>query len=218
MSRDCQQVPAREVLEGVAFAGEALAPLFLHDPSLAAVQPSLEAFAHLDAAAAACEWPFVTREEAAEALTLMVQGLAAGADAALVGEYRRLFVGPGKKAAPPWGSVYLDRDQVIFGASTLQLRAWMRAHGVAQVADTTMPEDHLGYQLACAAWLARTKPELVGEYLSLHVLTWAPHFLGIVEEEARHGFYRGLALLTRATLEGMRAVLGLSVEEPRFYR
>ena len=34
-------------------------------------------------------------------------------------EYRRLFVGPGHLPAPPWGSVYTDRECVIFGEATL---------------------------------------------------------------------------------------------------
>ncbi len=54
------------------------------------------------------------------------------ADDDLTWEFRRLFVGPGVKPAPPWGSVYTDRDRVVFGASTLELRAWMRERGVAR--------------------------------------------------------------------------------------
>ena len=51
----------------------------------------------------------------------MLRGLAAGyVDEDLYWEYRRLFVGPQAKVAPPWGSVYLDKDQVIFGASTME--------------------------------------------------------------------------------------------------
>ncbi len=32
--------------------------------------------------------------------------------------------------APPWGSVWLDKENVLFGDSTLALREWMRANGI----------------------------------------------------------------------------------------
>ena len=67
-------------------------------------------------------------------------------------EYRRLFVGPAPKPAPPWGSVYTDRECVVFGESTLALRAWMRAQGIARLVDDKTPEDHIGLMLVLMAW------------------------------------------------------------------
>ena len=120
----------------------------------------------------------------------MVEGLAAGADNDdLVWEYRRPFVGPGRFPAPPWGSVYTARECVIFGESTLALRAWMRRAGINRTTDERTPEDHIGLMLAMLAFLATTHP-----------------------------FYRGLAQLTRASLEGLGAARELSVTLPRFYR
>ena len=36
----------------------------------------------------------------------------------------------------------------MFGETTLALRAWMRAHGVARATDEKTPEDHIGLMLA----------------------------------------------------------------------
>ncbi|MFR1639066.1 MAG: hypothetical protein ACLSVD_07750 [Eggerthellaceae bacterium] len=33
-------------------------------------------------------------------------------------------------AAPPWGSVYLDSESVLFGDSCIALGRWMRARGI----------------------------------------------------------------------------------------
>lgn len=207
------------VLDAVAFAGDALAPFFLQDPLTGDAGASFEAMAALDPAAAAAEWPFAEEGEAREALGLMVAGLAGGAgDEGLAWEYRRLFVGPAPKPAPPWGSVYTDRECVVFGASTLELRAWMRGRGVARLAGDGEPEDHIGLMLALMAWLARNRPADLDEYLRGHLLTWAPHFLGELAGAARHPFYEGLARLTASTLEGIRAERGLKVAVPRFYR
>ncbi len=149
----------------------------------------------------------------------MRAGLAAGADHDdLVWEYRRLFVGPGRLPAPPWGSVYTDHDCVIFGESTLTLRAWMRARGIQRLGDERTPEDHIGLMLALLSFLAAERPELVDEYLRDHLLTWAPHYLEGLAEAADHSFYRGLARLTRATLLGMQQERELAVNLPRFYR
>ena len=206
-------------LEAVAVAGDTLAPFFLQDPRTGTAGPAFAAMAALDAGAAAAEWPFAEEGEARAALGLMTGGLAGGCEADdLVWEYRRLFVGPAPKPAPPWGSVYTDRECVVFGASTLALRAWMRGRGIARLADDKTPEDHIGLMLSLMAYLARNQPEDLDEFLQEHLLTWSSHFLEQLIEAAAHPFYEGLARLAKATLEGVQQVRGLDVTYPRFYR
>ncbi|MEC4183618.1 Tat proofreading chaperone DmsD [Adlercreutzia sp. R21] len=208
-----------ENMEAVVFAGSALAPFFLEDPRTGAAATAFEALRALDVADGGEEWPFVDASEASACLALMQEGLADGVgDDALVWEYRRQFVGPGHFPAPPWGSVYTDRECVIFGESTLALRAWMRGHGIQRTTDERTPEDHIGLMLAMLAFLAQERPELVDEYLCGHLLTWAPHYLETLEEATEHPFYQGLARLTRATLLGLQKDRELTVELPRFYR
>lgn len=208
--------------EGIALVGSTLGPFYLNDPQNDAdvIVPGLEAIAALDVEAAAEEWPFVSHEEAERALGLMRDGLAAGPDAnELMWEYRRLFVGPARKPAPPWGSVYTDKDMVVFGASTMALRDWMRHAGVAMAKGSSdEPEDHIGIMLELLAWLAQEHPELIAEYLTDHLLPWSSHFLDQLEEAADHPFYEGLAALTRASLEGMQEEFELEVVYPQFYR
>ncbi len=209
-------------LAGIAFAGATLGPFFSLDPKIdqAKLAPAAQAICELDVPAAAAAWPFVGDSDAAGCLSLMQEGLAEGLDApALVDEYRRLFVGPAAKVAPPWGSVYTDKDMVVFGASTIALKSWLRCHGVSVAkGESDEPEDHIGTMLSLMGWLAQNKPEALCEYLQLHLLTWAGHFLGIVEAQATHPFYRGLARLTNLTLAGIQSDLCLEVQTPRFYR
>lgn len=213
------------MLEGVAFVGETLAPFFLQDPRTGDAGASFTAMGYLDPQAAAAEWPFADESEAARGLELMVEGLSGSfgdgtfeADDSLTWEYRRLFIGPAAKPAPPWGSVYTDRECVVFGATTLALRAWMREHGVARATDEKTPEDHIGLMLALMAWIARNQPESLDEYLRLHLLTWSSHFLEQLGEAAGQPFYEGLAWLAKASLEGIQEAFGLEVAYPRFYR
>ena len=207
-----------EMVEAVAFVGDTLAPFFLEDPEKGAAGDSFAAMASIDARAAADEWPFAEHADALNGLADMVSGLADGITDELIWEYRRLFVGPGHLPVPPWGSVYTDRECVVFGETTLELRAWMRERGIARSSDEKTPEDHIGLMLALMSHLCRTQPEHLDEYLCAHLLTWAPHYLEELASEATHPFYRGLANLTRATLTGIREFRGLVVKTPRFYK
>ena len=208
-----------DVLEGIAFVGETLGPFFLQDPKTGEAGAAFQALAALDVDAAAAEWPFAGEAEARACLALMKEGLAHGIeDDDLVWEYRRLFVGPAPKPAPPWGSVYTDRECVVFGESTLALRAWMRAQGIARLVDDKTPEDHIGLMLVLMAWIARNQPSDLDDYLRLHLLPWSSHFLDELAEAAKQPFYEGLARLAKASLEGIQSERALDVAYPRFYR
>ncbi len=217
MDENMQDGP--DVLEGIAFVGETLGPFFLQDPKTGEAGAAFRALAALDVDAAAAEWPFADEAEARACLALMKEGLAHGADDDdLVWEYRRLFVGPAPKPAPPWGSVYTDRECVVFGESTLALRAWMRAQGIARLVDDKTPEDHIGLMLVLMAWIARNQPADLDDYLRLHLLPWSSHFLDELAEAAKQPFYEGLARLAKASLEGIQSERALDVAYPRFYR
>lgn len=222
-----------KTLEGIAFAGRTLGPLFRYDPLLdrEKVEALYVALARSNPTALCEEWPFVAPGEALEPITDMVRGAklfedelavdneSLAATSSLADEYRRLFVGPAKKAAAPWGSVYTDRDQVVFGLSTLELRKWLRKNGIeVRRGESEEPEDHIGTMLELMAWLADNRPELLGDYLQHHLLTWAPHFLALMQNAAADAFFTGLAALTRSTLLGIQDALSLDVVEPRFYR
>lgn len=220
---DDTQTPLNDNMRAAfVLIGSTLGPFFLNDPEHDAdrIKPGLEAIASLDLDAAADEWPFVEADQAKEALGKMRTGLEDGCESdALVWEYRRLFVGPAAKPAPPWGSVYTDKDRVVFGASTMELRAWMRKNGISIAKkESDEPEDHIGTMLVLLSWLSDKRPDLVKEFLRDHLLTWSSHFLTQLEEAAEQPFYEGLARLTRLSLEGAQETLGLHVDYPRYYR
>lgn len=208
-------------LQGVAFIGTSLGPFFRYDPAreFDVIGPSYDAIAQMDAREASREWPFANTDTVFRALCLMQEGLEDDFDEnAITWEYRRLFVGPGHKAAAPWGSVYTDKDGVMFGKTWVELREWMRETGLGVDRDAREPEDHIGLMLQLMAWLAENRPELLPDFLQLHLLPWAGHFLDHMRDAAQHPFFEGLAVLTKASLDGMQAELGLDVEIPRFYR
>lgn len=207
-----------EIMADAALVGDVLAPLFLCDPVSKDGEAVMQELATIDAGEAARDWPFVDDERALACFEEMAKGIREEGLEAASHEYRRLFVGPFALPCPPWGSVYTDRDCVMFGESTLALRSWMRQCGIAPLQGNKEPDDHIGRLIALMAWVAREMPERLDEYLSCHVLTWAFHYFDLLGEAARHPLYRGLASLSSATFAGMRDELALEVVTPRFYR
>lgn len=140
-------------------------------------------------------------------------------DERLRAAWQRLFVGPWALPAPPWGSVWLDRESVLFGDSTLALRQWMRDKGIAFEMAQNEPEDHFGALLLMAAWLSETGRDAErDQLLAWHLLPWSSRFLSVFIENAGHPFYRALGKLTRLTLAEWQSGLLIPVAEKPLYR
>lgn len=144
----------------------------------------------------------------------LLAGLAAPGDTdALHDAYLRLFIGPGPLKAPPWGSVWLDEEGVVYGASTLALQEFARAEGVTIAGPDSGPEDHFGAVLWLGAWLlAERRQDAFDTLMNTHLMPWAPAYLDafekaaaeIAEETPEAGFYVAAAALARVTLDEVR--------------
>ncbi|KAA9001093.1 Tat proofreading chaperone DmsD [Affinibrenneria salicis] len=162
-------------------------------------------------------WPCGRCEASAAALGQMVSGLAGEHRRALKQDWQRLFIGPDRLPAPPWGSVYLDRESVLFGDSTLALRQWLRQRGIAPQLERREPEDHIGLMLMLAAWTAENQPAWLDELLAEHLLPWAMRYLELLEPGARHPFYLGLARLARISLNDWREARRITVAKKAIF-
>ena len=103
-------------------------------------------------------------------------------------------------------------------SKTPAIRDFLKRHQIAFQAQQDEPEDHIGLMLMLAAYLSETRPHLLVEFLSQHLLTWAPHFFTKLANVENHPFYQGLAKLTLITLDDWKQKLNLSVPDVRFYR
>lgn len=200
------------LLEQADFIGRTFGAIFLADPiiDVSTLEPFISAFAEMDLESAATEWPFTNRETAWFCLADLSRGsrMALKDMEELAWDYRRLFMGPGHKEAPPWGSVYTGDDRVLFGDTTLALRDWKRSNRIATNI-TSEPDDHIGYLLELIAWVATHRPELLAELLAEHMLAWTSDFFSLMRAKAQTPFYRALAMLTDASLKGMASELAL---------
>lgn len=202
----------QNTFQQISLYGRLLGASFYYEPSDSRIAGVLDFFRQPTWTQ---EWEIPLEEKACEKITALInQGLTQD----LTEQYQNLFIGPNELVAPPWGSVYLDPECVIFGNSLLALRDFLKRHQIAFQAQQDEPEDHIGLMLMLAAYLAETRPHLLVEFLSQHLLTWTPHFLTKLANVENHPFYQGLAQLTLITLDDWKQKLSLSVPDVRFYR
>ena len=197
--------------DALAFSARVLGALFYFAPDSALAEPLVAALRDGEWAG---QWPYPL--ENADALST---AFASHSDESLAEAWQRLFIGPSALPSPPWGSVWLDRENVLFGDSTLALRQWMRENAIAFDVEQNKPEDHFGTLLMLAAWLVENdRPEACEQLLAWHLLPWAPRFLKEFVEKANHPFFTALGQLAQHTLTQWQSQLLIPVADKKLYR
>ncbi|TKI07929.1 Tat proofreading chaperone DmsD [Martelella alba] len=199
----------------VALSGRVLGQLLSAPPDAPACQSLL---ANMLDESWIDEWPYGEPDDLQEIAGLFTAGLADNVAETPQEAYQRLFIGPYALPAPPWGSVYLDKESVLFGESTLALRRWLRENSVSLERQGNEPEDHIGTLLLLAAWLAEQGRTREGDVLlAEHLFPWVFRFLALLETHAAQPLYQGTAALTRLTLTAWRAECPLAVPPLELY-
>ncbi|EIJ69036.1 Tat proofreading chaperone DmsD [Pasteurella bettyae] len=198
-----------ELLQWISTSGRLLGAMFYYEPKDQRVASILDFFKQPDWIE---EWAPLAQSE--QISTLVKKGLQQNLSA----DYQYLFIGPNDLPAPPWGSVYLDKESVIFGDSLLALRSFLQSNQINFVQTLNEPEDHLGLMLMLAAYLAENRPQLLNEFLSKHLLTWGYRCLDLLIEQQNFPFYQGIALLARETLQGWQQQADIQPAQLQLYR
>ena len=147
-----------------------------------------------------------------------------------------LFYMIGASHTSPYESVYRTDDSTVFGPTTLDVRAFYRAHGLRFDRAETEPDDHFGIELAFIAHLLGAAAEAyeagnveaaeealssTRSFLSDHVLVYSPMYLGNVQRRAKSSFYGALAGIAEGTVNTLAATLGAeatdTIVEERYY-
>ncbi|QLK60623.1 Tat proofreading chaperone DmsD [Enterobacteriaceae bacterium Kacie_13] len=188
--------------ESISLTGKILGAMLFYPPGSQKVHPLVELLKSNDWVPL---WPCATEE--AKALAAAMFSQTESAEESIDDAYQRLFIGPYALPAPPWGSVYLDKESVVFGDSTLALRQWMRENHIEPQLTQAEPEDHIGLMLMMCAWLAENSPSLLNAFLTVHLLPWAARYLELLRQKAEHPLYAGVAILAESTLTGWQHAL-----------
>lgn len=127
-------------------------------------------------------------------------------------EYSRLFVGPDHLPAPPWESVYLSKERIIFDEHTLAVREFYKKWGVSTQNKNKEPDDHIGFELEFMSILIdksltalneddldSLKNTLEGqkEFLETHLLVWIEEFADKLVKNTEHSLFKGLGLFVQ---------------------
>jgi TorA maturation chaperone TorD len=208
----------------IAAALNLVGALFRLDPLDPALQPVLTGLARGDLAR---DWPWP--DEAVERSFAAMTPLAApeaDARAALHDAHLDLFVGPAALPAPPWGSVYLDEERVLFGASTSALIAFLDRHAIAICDVDNGPRDHFGTLCWIGAWLAsQERMDVFDAFMSEHVLPWAFLYLDelatsaqtMAPENRAMGFYAAAASVATSALAAMQTERNIAALAKKLY-
>lgn len=181
-------------------------PALLEEDCCGSLATLLEGFS-AEAAAHAAEAARLLRETTVE--TLLV-------------EHTRLFVGPFKLVAAPYGSVWLDEYRQVMGDSTAGVAAFYHSCGLHLADDFHELPDHFAVELEFNAYLAFKQREahtagdtvemerLTGmqrKFLATFLLPWLTPFTGAVISDGEAPFYVALARCTAAFITADAAAL-----------
>ncbi len=143
-------------------------------------------------------------------------------------DYTRLFIGLSDVLAPPWESVYLSREHLLFQEQTLQVRTWYARFGLEAEKLHSEPDDHIGLELSFLAHLAKLSLDGLDQkdgesfkrlidaqrdFLLEHPLKWVPAWCRLVQEHGQTDLYRGAALASQGMLVDVASVLGIKAAE-----
>lgn len=134
-------------------------------------------------------------------------------------DYLKLFTGSDSMLAPPYESVLLGKEHLIFDIPTLEVRDFYRAYGWRSGFEGKIPDDHLGTEILFINLLVdkylsldddACKREMRNEMLRFiegHPLKWIGIWQEQVDKHASTQCFRGLARLLRASLEDIAGIL-----------
>lgn len=134
-------------------------------------------------------------------------------------DYLKLFTGVGTMLAPPYESVILGNEHIIFDKPTLEVREFYRTYGWKSRFEGKIPDDHLGTEILFINLMVDKYLSLDDEacrremrnemlrFIERHPLKWIGTWHSMVEKHATTKCFRGVAKLLWASLEDITGIL-----------
>lgn len=94
-------------------------------------------------------------------------------------QFNRLFVGPGQVKAPPYASVYLEKQPILMGPTTLGIRGIYASLGLEAPDRGRIPDDFIAYELDALSTILTGNPHnapVMDQLLDGHMIRWIPKF------------------------------------------
>lgn len=145
-------------------------------------------------------------------------------------DFTRLFIGPEAPPAPPWESVYVSRDKLLFQQSTLDVKQFYEKHGFELEGSEREAADHIGFELDFLYHLSEQSAGLLEKdgidsvnfmeslrtqktFLQRHPLAFIDAFSRNVYNHAETPFYRALSTVLQQFLQQDERQLGLYLKD-----
>ncbi|WP_163133339.1 molecular chaperone TorD [Agarivorans sp. Alg241-V36] len=115
----------------------------------------------------------------------------------LAADFCQQFLSDSKVGAPPYASVYLSANKLMFQESHEKMRALLVSQGLQVDPKFNEPADHLAIQLDYLGNLIlREAPaQQQADFINQHLLAWLPQWLDALRKVSKGGFYQGFAEL-----------------------
>ncbi|MDG3088442.1 molecular chaperone TorD family protein [Vibrio hannami] len=133
-------------------------------------------------------------------------------------DFSELFEGVGDMPVPPWGSVYLDKERVLFGESTIAYRRFLEQNEVALDTGLREPEDHFGLMLLAFAFLLEKNNQEAGVMLmEKHFLPWGFVYLELLNNKSNNLYYKNLTNNVNEWLQKLVNDINLTIDKRKLY-
>ncbi|MCK8825011.1 TorD/DmsD family molecular chaperone [Fuchsiella alkaliacetigena] len=131
-------------------------------------------------------------------------------------DHSKLFVGPFELLAPPYGSVYLEKEGTVMGDSTMNVINTYKELGLDRSDDFKEPHDHIIAELEFLYYLTFNSIKETGNenykealeyleahqnFLAKHLAAWVSDFAAKIKEHANTELYKKLAELTESFIK-----------------
>ncbi len=131
-------------------------------------------------------------------------------------DYAQLFIGPDILKVPPWASIYMDKEQIVFGEQSVYVQKFYEKYHMQWQNNTQEPSDHLALELQFIGTILTHLDQAedegtqqyilhdLGLFLQDHLLPWAPQCLEKVQQHAKTDFYKISAKLASGVIQRLQ--------------
>lgn len=196
-------------MNNLALLPRALGALFYYSP---VEQINLATLNDLESLANAYQWQNI------ETVSALITSLKQHRYSANKYNFSVLFEGQGEMIAPPWGSVYQNRENLVMGDSTAAYYEFLARVGI-DFEIKNQPLDQFGLMMWALALLMEEGNQVaIVEFLAVHLLPWSDRYLELLQSNPESPFYADLAKLTELFLNQVKTEIGLTIEPIKLYK
>lgn len=133
-------------------------------------------------------------------------------------QFSVLFEGQGQMPCPPWGSVYLDKDNIVFGKTTAEYRNFLRQNGLEIKSESKEPEDQFGLMLLALSQLLEKGEAQAGmELITEHLMPWGTRYLELLVKNEVSQYYAIIAQITQDLFDSLQHEFEYKAAEKTLY-